>query len=212
MSGSSYRLAFLPPPGPSVRTARPVANPSDQTDSSAPSIFHDALAVRIPVFIHEQKCNNELEIDEMDEQSFHWVIYAKETDHGPEVPAATIRFIPPDPQGQTHTDFGSPTVNGHPYYEGSLLWDHKEPFAHIGRLATVKAFRGRGYGRILVKEAFKTAKGYKDRSDNTWKGLIVIHSQRYVEGWYKSCGFETDSGMGHWWEEGIEHTAMWKRV
>lgn len=45
-----------------------------------------------------------------------------------------------------------------------------------------------------------------------WKGLVCAHAQVHLEGTYKKWGFERDAGMGTWWEEGIEHVGMWKRL
>ena len=92
----------------------------------------------------------------------------------------------------------------------------------IGRLATRKEFRGRGYGRVLVEEALRWAGGHGgdvvgglrgmggERVE--WKGLLLAHGQERVEGWYQSIGWRTDEGMGRWDECGIQHVGMWRRV
>lgn len=46
---------------------------------SNPSIFNDAMTVRLRVFVDEQKCSPESELDEDDARSWHWVMYAKNT-------------------------------------------------------------------------------------------------------------------------------------
>ena len=45
-----------------------------------------------------------------------------------------------------------------------------------------------------------------------WKGLLLIHAQERLEGWYGSLGWRTDKGLGRWDEVGIWHVGMWKRV
>ena len=98
------------------------------------------------------------------------------------------------------------------------MWDHEEPYVKIGRLATVREFRGRGYGRVLVEAALGFAGSnantmVKDwNSGEKWKGLVLAHAQKGVEKWYASMGWERDEGMDVWWEEGIEHVGMWRRV
>ena len=105
-----------------------------------------------------------------------------------------------------------------PDYENSSVWDLKEPFAGIGRVATMKEFRGRGYGRVLVQEALRWAGvnggdvGRGVRDGEGWNGLFLIHAQVVVEGWYRGLGWRADEGMGRWDEVGIMHVGMWKRV
>lgn len=45
-----------------------------------------------------------------------------------------------------------------------------------------------------------------------WKGLILVHAQLNRLGTYEKWGFVRDEQLGTWWEEGIEHVAMWRRV
>lgn len=51
-----------------------------------------------------------------------------------------------------------------------------------------------------------------DGKGNGWNGLVLLHAQTTVETFYKRLGFVTDPGMGRWYEEGIEHLAMWRRL
>jgi len=130
-----------------------------------------------------------------------------------EIPAATIRLVP----AQAHADVDDDGAVEGPDYKGSRVWDHREPYVKIGRLATVAACRGRGYGKMLVNAALGFAgrnegKMVRDIGLGAWNGLVLAHAQKSVEGWYKSLGFELDEGMGRWWEEGIEHIGMWIRV
>ena len=53
----------------------------------------------------------------------------------------------------------------------------------------------------------------KGDGKDEWRGLLcLVHAQKGVERFYTSCGFVGDESMGRWWEEGIEHLGMWKRV
>lgn len=92
----------------------------------------------------------------------------------------------------------------------------------IGRVATRKEYRGRGYGRVLIEEALGWAGVHagnmvgdwvdKGGERGLWRGLVLIHAQVEVEGWYASIGWRTDEGLGRWDEEGIQHVGMWRRV
>lgn len=115
------------------------------------------------------------------------------------------------------------------------MWDGKEAYIKLGRLATVRSHRGLGIGKLLVDAALKwalenaatlqrqpsgtragenlvgenTAEG---EEENGWNGLVLVHAQRDVERFYRGVGFETDDGMGVWTEEGIDHVGMWRRL
>lgn len=45
-----------------------------------------------------------------------------------------------------------------------------------------------------------------------WKGLVLVHAQKITERTYAKWGFVMDEALGTWWEEGIEHVGMWRRV
>lgn len=51
-----------------------------------------------------------------------------------------------------------------------------------------------------------------DGKGNGWNGLVLLHAQTTVQSFYQRSGFLTDEGMGRWYEEGIEHVGMWKRL
>lgn len=52
----------------------------------------------------------------------------------------------------------------------------------------------------------------KDRVLGDWRGLVLAPWQKSKVGWYKKLGFKQDGGMRAWWEEGLEHVGMWRRV
>lgn len=65
----------------------------------------------------------------------------------------------------------------------------------------------------VVVDGHEKAREEGEEEGNEWNGLVLVHAQRDVEGWYRSVGgFVTDAGMGVWIEEGIEHVGMWRRL
>ena len=212
----THQISLLHPPGASVLKARiPVPTAASEYDEAIPPLFYSALHVRILVFHHEQHCDPDKEIDAVDPVSWHWVMFGTSASTGVlDIPAATVRLIPPQPHPATDDE----RADHGPNYAESKIWDHQEPYAILSRVATVKTFRGLGYGRMLVEAAFEWAGNNagsmvpEAKPGSEWKGLVLAHAQAAVEGWYKGLGFETDVGMGLWLEEGIEHVAMWKRI
>ena len=179
------------------------------------------------VFVTEQGCSAEEEIDAEDAICWHWVLYAHSANgKNDEVPMATIRLVPASTHDHGHdvvhgaepvTDEGGqgakmPTEPNYGKSDG--MWDGKERYAKIGRLATRKEFRGRGLGKELVQRALIWAREHRTEvgKGQEWGGLILAHAQTAVEQWYSALGWVRDKGMGLWWEEGIEHVGMWRRV
>ncbi|KAL9129292.1 MAG: hypothetical protein Q9217_002202 [Psora testacea] len=133
----AYRLAHLAPPGRSVLTARlPISESSRPTAASEiPALFHSALQIRSSVFIDEQHCTPESEVDSDDAISTHWILFSasstqetgqEEDEEEEEVPAATIRLVPAQEHkyggceaGDVHTTGGGQG----PDYGGSRVWD-----------------------------------------------------------------------------------------
>lgn len=94
------------------------------------------------------------------------------------------------------------------------IWDGAEAYIKIGRMATLKEYRGSGIARSLVDGSMVWAAGHKRELGGKaeWKGLVLSHAQKVVKGWWEKMGFVVDEGLGVWWEEGIEHVGMWRRV
>ncbi|MCJ1336629.1 hypothetical protein MMC09_001907 [Bachmanniomyces sp. S44760] len=110
--------------------------------------------------------------------------------------------------------------------------DGVEPYVKLGRLATLKEYRGLGLGRLLVNNALEWLGKHgkenvqprpndpveRERTEGgagaaaEWKGLVLAHANVAAEGFWKSMGFEKDEGMGEWWEEGIRHVGMFRRL
>ncbi|KAL1864629.1 hypothetical protein Plec18167_009694 [Paecilomyces lecythidis] len=211
-----------PPPGRSV--VRPTA--ADPRPPQNPPTFTDAMIVRTKVFIEEQKCSEEGELDEDDARSWQWVIYADETststDGQKKTPIGVIRLVPPP--HEPHEALIHPEKAAElPKYELS-----HEPYVKLTRVAVLPEYRGRGLGRFLVDTALRWAAerpgeidaayaqvaGDEQKQGQTrpWKGLALVHAQVQVEQMYERLGFVTDEALGRWYEEGIEHVGMWRRV
>lgn len=178
----------------------------------------------------------------------------KDEESGSVIPVATIRLVPFSPTTPPPTAAGGPPSGevGGPAAEqpqqqptthttATKMWNGKEPYIKLGRLATLRSHRGLGFGRVLIENALKWAvenastltspvsarpqhsqprvtgeKGEEEdeeEGNNGWNGLVLVHAQRRLAAWYKSVGgFVTDEGMGVWMEEGIEHVGMWRRL
>jgi predicted GNAT family N-acyltransferase len=163
-------------------------------------VFVDALKVRTIVFVEEQKVPAENELDSDESRCWHWCCYHEDPD-GMRTPIGAVRLVtPPHPSHAEGPD-------------GNYL--------KVGRMATVKEFRGRGVGRLLVDTAVKFATknreqvGCKDidgkPTGSDWDGRILAHAQKAARGWWEKVGFVVDESMGEWTEEGIVHVGMWRK-
>lgn len=173
-------------------------------------LFKDAMAVRTEVFVHEQGVPAENERDDDDERSIHWVIYADD-----ETPVGVIRLVPSPhaPHGHDHPDshVGDPEPG-------------KGTFIKLGRIATLKKYRGLGIGRMLADAAVQYASknpgevgprgkdGVAIEGLGGWDGRCLVHAQTSVQGMWAKCGFVVDQSMGEWDEEGIMHVGMWRDI
>ncbi|WP_373532021.1 GNAT family N-acetyltransferase [Vampirovibrio sp.] len=92
--------------------------------TEAPADFELALALRTSVFIEEQGIPPELEYDEFDEQSTHWLLIDPVTLQ----PMATGRVLP--------------------YQEACQA----RPVAKLGRIAVSSSYRGQRLGQRLMGE------------------------------------------------------------
>lgn len=243
---SSPTINIVPPPGASISQIRPHPPFDSATYPSVHPGFLSALSVRFPVYVDEQHCSPTEEIDKDDPISWHWVAYVTEqdasTDGHRRVPAGTIRLIPASPLPIHHDDSEESreaereVAEEHaekalgPKHGKTEMWDGKEAFVKLGRLATLQEYRKLGIGRVLVDTAVewleenhvKVVGGVTSQEDDVyvkriqtvgkWNGLVLVHAQKAIEPFWVGCGFVRDGGMGEWWEEGIEHVAMWRRV
>jgi predicted GNAT family N-acyltransferase len=129
--------------------------------------LNDALAVRLEVFVDEQKCAAEFELDDDDARSWHWVLYDENAvvpgaKSAVRLPVAVIRVVPPPHAPHEHEsgygDESNVTVNGDGAVNGSAKYDMKhEPYIKFGRVAVLAAYRGLGLARRLMETGMKWA-------------------------------------------------------
>lgn len=77
---------------------------------------------------------------------------------------------------------------------------HEADAIHIGRVLTVKKYRGAGYGELLMK---KTLEAVNEHYPNR---PIVLGAQEYALDFYKKFGFEVISDV--YLEDDIPHVDM----
>ncbi|GLI72148.1 hypothetical protein PoHVEF18_000316 [Penicillium ochrochloron] len=166
-TGITFTTSIQPPPGPTSNLVLPT-HPSAHTTN--PPIFNDALKVRVRVFVDEQHCSADAEIDSDDVRSWQWVIYASTPSEntstststatsgsagsGSTTPVAVIRLVPPpQPPHELLTHPPSDTTNTTlPAYD----WSH-EPCIKLTRVAVLPEYRGFGLGKRLVETAMTWA-------------------------------------------------------
>jgi len=227
-------INIIPPPSHSATRACHSPPFSLEAYPSVPPTFLSALTVRFAVFVDEQHCSAAEEIDRDDGVSWHWVAYVPENgaagDGQRGVAAGTIRLVPVAPLPEHHEDSHNAKIALGPKHGKTDMWDGKEAFVKLGRLATLREYRKLGLGKQLVDTAIEwlernhgkvVGKVGVEANDTEverreamgqWNGLVLVHAQKVIQRFWTSCGFVRDEGMGEWWEEGIEHVAMWKRV
>ncbi|KKK23417.1 hypothetical protein ARAM_006448 [Aspergillus rambellii] len=174
----------LLPPGPNNVVAFTLPTRTIPHPPTNPSVLNDALAVRLQVFVDEQKCAPDLEIDEDDSRSWHWVIYDENhrppgSDSNPmKVPVAVLRLVPPP--HASHDDFAAmygdanananasqdeETSSGDGDGDGDATPRLKKydltHEAHIkfGRVAVLPEYRGYGLARKLMEMSMAWAAG-----------------------------------------------------
>ncbi|KAL8809553.1 MAG: hypothetical protein Q9223_003022 [Gallowayella weberi] len=247
---STITISHLKPPGPSILSlptsllsslTAPQSNISSNPPKDIPQLFLSALHVRIPVFVTEQHCSIANEIDTDDARSWHWIAFDGD------VPVSTLRLVPVSgklPKNGTGERSEQPVMEKEhlcvaneegmegdgkmtePRHGATGMWDGREGYIKIGRMATLSSHRGMGIAQRLIEEALIWAtlhaadlssscdgdgKG-ESKAALKWEGLVLSHAQKSVHGWWTKMGFEVDEGLGEWWEEEIEHVGMWRRV
>jgi len=73
------------------------------------------------------------------------------------------------------------------------------PDGHIGRMAVLKSWRGRGAGRALLRALVDAARRRGDRA-------VLLSAQVHALGFYRAEGFEPEGPVYE--EAGIPHQAM----
>ena len=123
--------------------------------------------------------------------------------------ARRIRFIvfvdeqrvPPDLEMDEHDASSIHALafaEGQAVGTGRLLLD-----GHIGRMAVLKEWRGRGVGRALLRALIEAARRRGDKD-------VVLNSQVHALGFYGAEGFEAEGPVYE--EAGIPHQVMRLRL
>ncbi|KAL3491825.1 acyl-CoA N-acyltransferase [Aspergillus germanicus] len=162
---AKFTTTRIPPPGPGTPLTLPTRTVPFPYGN--PMALNDALAVRLEVFVDEQKCAAEFELDDDDARSWHWVLYDENAvvpgaKSAVRLPVAVIRLVPPPHAPHEHEsghgDESNVTENGDGIVNGSAKYDMKhEPYIKFGRVAVLAAYRGLGLARRLMETGMKWA-------------------------------------------------------
>ncbi|KAI5302697.1 hypothetical protein KEM55_000938 [Ascosphaera atra] len=178
MAPPPVTTAILPPPGPGL--IRPTE--ADPNPASNPQIFNDAMVVRTVVFVGEQHCSIEHEMDDDDAKSWHFVFYSNDaTNDKQQVPIGVLRLVPPP--HEPHHDVTS-----------AAFTEPARPYVKLGRLALTKEFRGLGLGKVMINAALEwlgshakeiTASLQRSKGDETLSGRYTSgrSNSKRVGGW-----------------------------
>jgi predicted GNAT family N-acyltransferase len=229
-------ILFQPPPGNillnyNIRLPSTEQNPS----SGVPQTYLDSQTVRENVFAKEQNAVPiKYQQDRDDTRSFCWVLYSSFPDVKP---IGTIRLVPsphhPHPApgakfeapNEEPPGFGTMMLFKHmplPEYaidRKTSLHDGSESYVKLGRLCVVQEERGKRLADLLINAALDWAKenvqeigkGVGDKVPR-WMGLVCVHAQEKAVGVWERHGFVIDEAMGSWFEGGIRHLGMFRRL
>ncbi|RMZ86544.1 hypothetical protein DV736_g6228, partial [Chaetothyriales sp. CBS 134916] len=199
----AYTSVMIPPPGIHILAPNGFPTPPFPSTANVPQAFIDAMTIRMRVFIDEQKCNGDVELDADDPRSWHWP-GGQQTKK--KIPVSVIRIVPPPHGPHPNGDLDSNEAEG-------VAAEEEPPYLKLGRVATMKEWRGKGLSRRLIEEAFGWLRKHgRGEIGQGWKGDVLCHAQVAAEKVYERVGFRTDDRLGRWVEEGIEHLGMWRRI
>lgn len=88
----------------------------------------------------------------------------------------------------------------------------EKPYIRLARMAVLPEARLKGLARWLCEEALRWAMRNAVEIGEDWQGLVLVHAQVGVEKTWERLGFKTDTRLGRWNEEGIEHLGMWTQL
>lgn len=185
--------------------------PTSPSNLANPPVFKDAMHIRTVVFVDEQHCSLENELDEDDHRSWQWVVYATNDQDGSSedkaTPVGVIRLVPPPHAPHPNHSAGANGGGGQDNHQ-----EADKSYVKLTRIAILPEFRRHGLGRVLVNAALEWAGGHAREIGHGWKGLVLVHAQVAVEKVWGRMGFVPDPSLGQWDEEGIMHLGMWRRV
>ncbi|KAJ5882906.1 uncharacterized protein N7473_009792 [Penicillium subrubescens] len=195
-TGITFTTSIQPPPGPTSN----LVLPNDPSASlTHPPIFNDAMKVRVRVFVDEQHCSADAEIDADDARSWQWVIYASSpsentttsTSTATSTPVAVIRLVPPPQPPHELLTHPTNTNTTLPAYD----WSH-EPCIKLTRVAVLPEYRGFGLGRRLVETALEWATEHAGEIDAAAGELArQLSSQKLQD---KDEGQNSEGGLEAW--------------
>ena len=128
-----------------------------------------AAPVRFKVFVEEQGVPREIELDDMDESSLHALAY-----DGSGKVIGTGRLLPAEREGE-------------------------HLVSHVGRLAVLQPWRGRGVGGAILRALIEAARARGDAQ-------VALSAQTHALGFYLAHGFSAEGAQ--YLEAGIPHQAM----
>jgi predicted GNAT family N-acyltransferase len=228
-------ILFQPPPGIillnyNVRLPSTAQSPS----SGIPQTYLDSQTVRETVFVTEQKAVPiKYQQDRDDTRSFCWALYSSSPvvrpigtirlipyPHHPH-PAEGVRFEAPDeePEGFSQIMLFNMPLPEYDVDRKTSLHDGVESYIKLGRLCVLKEERGKRFADLLINAALDWAKANASELGKgvgsgvpEWRGLVCVHAQENAVGVWDRHGFVTDQGMGFWFEGGIRHVGMFRRL
>ena len=215
--------------------------PAEDQVAHTPQPFLDCMAVREEVFVRGQNIPLLLEADADDCRCYHWVAYATDEGKQVPVGTIRIVPFPQEAHPAPGSSFDlpeNPKVSSNklapeprPWIvdRATTLHDGREPYLKLGRMAVITSRNGQGIARALVEAATAWAtkegvetfskSGAKDEQGKEvpeemrrWNGLLCVHAQQSVIGFWQKTGFVIDEEMGEWTEAGIKHVGMFRRL
>lgn len=133
------------------------------------SARHEAQPIRFAVFVDEQAVPAELEVDEQDTDCVHAIARAADG-----LAVGTGRLLP-------------------------SVRDGSDTLAHIGRMAVLKNWRGKGVGAAMLAALIEVA---RRRGDS----VLALAAQKHAIGFYRNFGFIEEGE--EYLEAGIVHQSM----
>jgi len=236
LNASKPYISFQPAPGALLHNYN-LNLPASEQDPSIPAKFRDAMLVRETVFVNElHAVPLQHHIDGDDARSCHWVLYSRATsEESPPLPIGTIRLVRPphSPHPEPGSRFEAPE-NELPAQKAKTLFqsplpdfvtdkktkyhDGVEPFIRLGRLSVIKEFRGAKFADLLIQAALQWVSENPEfvrealPEELKWKGLVCVHAHDKAASTWERNGFVIDEGMDDWFEGGLRHVGMFRRV